>query len=55
MGMLRSIMALLRGICVKSLSEPPMASRRSLKNWRNKEFENLELNLICDMELRIIG
>ncbi len=55
MGMLRSMMALLSGICVKSLSEPPIASRKSRKNWRNKDFGCFELRLICDIELRIIG
>jgi len=55
MGILSKMMALLKGILVKSRSEPPIASRKSWKNSRMEDFENLDLILICDIELRITG
>jgi len=55
MGILSKIMALLKGIFVKSLSEPPIASRKSWKSSRKKDLGKLDLILICDIDLRIIG
>ena len=54
MGMLSNMIALLSGIWVKSRSEPEIASRKSRKNSRTEDFENLDLILICDIDLRII-
>jgi len=54
MGMLSRKIAFESGIRVKSFSEPPTASRKSLNKSRNEDLENLELSVKCDMDRELL-